>query len=560
MTLSRGRRACPPASDLDGADSSCAVPSLTSRSSTRLDDAVDDVRASRMSDERDDDDQQDRQDRVAEEREDVVPEARSGIGHRRQPSRRGQARACARTGSRYGGGSPEADRDAPRRPRGPAARARARARGVTRNAGPQTSTAATTWPRASWTGAATALRPGVVLAERRRVAAPADPRQLLEERLELGDRPVREPVEAAADEAQDLALGQRRQQHLAGRRRSGAAPSGRSSRPSATRFGPSAWATVRSCRRRARRGRSSRASPGRAGPARASRSSAGRASARRVSARRMTTRPSRYLPVSSSCSTSPRFSSVASSREAVDLCRPRRRASSVTPASPWLSPRASSRAAARSTDRTAFPSSVIGGFASLARRHPAAGLRHRPVRVRATPPCARASRAASSDSPKIVTTRSTMSPSAWASHMNHGSRLSGSGIAPRACIPIATASYSSWSVSAQSRYSVATCSREHDAEHRRVAGEVVRQALRLDDLATPAWIARAGGVDRRQGVGVAQDLERLDGGGRRDAVARVGAAVADLVGQDAHDLVAPAERRGRVAVAHRLGVRREVRA
>ena len=46
-----------------------------------------------------------------------------------------------------------------------------------------------------------------------------------------------------------------------------------------------------------------------------------------------------------------------------------------------------------------------------------------------------------------------MSPSAWASHMNHGSRESGSGIAPRACIPTAMASYSSWSVFAQSRYS-----------------------------------------------------------------------------------------------------------
>ena len=36
---------------------------------------------------------------------------------------------------------------------------------------------------------------------------------------------------------------------------------------------------------------------------------------------------------------------------------------------------------------------------------------------------------------------------------------SGSGIAPRACIPIAIASYSSWSVVAQSRYSVASSSR-----------------------------------------------------------------------------------------------------
>ena len=52
-----------------------------------------------------------------------------------------------------------------------------------------------------------------------------------------------------------------------------------------------------------------------------------------------------------------------------------------------------------------------------------------------------------------------MSPLACASHMNHGSRESGSGIAPRRCIPTAIASYSSWSVVAQSRYSLATSSR-----------------------------------------------------------------------------------------------------
>ena len=40
------------------------------------------------------------------------------------------------------------------------------------------------------------------------------------------------------------------------------------------------------------------------------------------SASRITTSPRRYLPVSSSCSTSPRFWSVASSRDAVDLWRP----------------------------------------------------------------------------------------------------------------------------------------------------------------------------------------------------------------------------------------------
>src|SRR4029079_12160899 len=55
-------------------------------------------------------------------------------------------------------------------------------------------------------------------------------------------------------------------------------------------------------------------------------------------------------------------------------------------------------------------------------------------------PCARASSAAFSESSKAVTTRSTMSPSLCASHMNQGSRLSGSGITPRACMPTAIAS------------------------------------------------------------------------------------------------------------------------
>ena len=92
--------------------------------------------------------------------------------------------------------------------------------------------------------------------------------------------------------------------------------------PTAMRFGPSTWATA------------SIESPSRiprpvvSWVSRASRSSSGRAIPRRSSvrsarsARRMTTRPSRYLPVSSSCSTRPRFWSVASRREAVDLCRP----------------------------------------------------------------------------------------------------------------------------------------------------------------------------------------------------------------------------------------------
>ena len=114
------------------------------------------------------------------------------------------------------------------------------------------------------------------------------------------------------------------------------------------------------------------------------------------------------------------------------------------------SPSASSRAAARSTERTAFPSRTIAlplsrpPGAAIAALSAPAGRRRGP-----------SSRAAWSDSSKIGTIRSTLSPVAWASHMNHGSRQSGSGIAPRACIPIATASYSSWSEFAQSRYSLA---------------------------------------------------------------------------------------------------------
>ena len=55
-------------------------------------------------------------------------------------------------------------------------------------------------------------------------------------------------------------------------------------------------------------------------------------------------------------------------------------------------------------------------------------------------PRARSSSAARRDSSNAVTARSTESSLACASQMNHGSRLSGSGIAPRACIPTAIAS------------------------------------------------------------------------------------------------------------------------
>ena len=100
---------------------------------------------------------------------------------------------------------------------------------------------------------------------------------------------------------------------------------------------------------------------------------------------------------------------------------------------------------------------------------------------------------------------------------------------------------------------------EHDPEHRRVAGEDVRQAGRVEDLAQAVLQPPADGVDRLERRRVAQDLERLHGRRGGDPVAGVRAAVADLVGQDAHDLLAPAERGRRVAVAHRLGVGRKVR-
>ena len=90
-------------------------------------------------------------------------------------------------------------------------------RGVSRKAGPQMSTAAITLPRASWTGRRDRVEPELVLADGRRVAAPPDPGELLEERLELDDRPLRVADQAAADDPQDLALGERRQQDLAGR-------------------------------------------------------------------------------------------------------------------------------------------------------------------------------------------------------------------------------------------------------------------------------------------------------------------------------------------------------
>ena len=88
---------------------------------------------------------------------------------------------------------------------------------------------------------------------------------------------------------------------------------------------------------------------------------------------------------------------------------------------------------------------------------------------------------------------------------------------------------------------------------------MVRQAGRVEDLAKAVLDAPTRGVDDLEGVRLLDDRQGLDGGRRGDPVARVGAAVADLVGEDAHDLLATTEGRGRIAVAHRLGVRRQVR-
>jgi hypothetical protein len=62
--------------------------------------------------------------------------------------------------------------------------------------------------------------------------------------------------------------------------------------------------------------------------------------------------PMWYRPRSASCSTRPRDSSVASSRNTVDLCTPSSLAISVTPAEPWFA-KVCKIDTARSTDCTA---------------------------------------------------------------------------------------------------------------------------------------------------------------------------------------------------------------
>ena len=103
-------------------------------------------------------------------------------------------------------------------------------RGVSRKAGPQMSTAAIDVAARVVDRRGDRVERQLVLADGRRVAAPPDPGELLEQRLELDDRPLGVADEAAADDAQDLALGERREEDLARTRRSGAAWTGRSSR------------------------------------------------------------------------------------------------------------------------------------------------------------------------------------------------------------------------------------------------------------------------------------------------------------------------------------------
>ena len=113
---------------------------------------------------------------------------------------------------------------------------------------------------------------------------------------------------------------------------------------------------------------------------------------------------------------------------------------------------------------------------------------------------------------------------------------------------------------AQSRYSDASTSANMIPNMHGWPVKWYGRPVGFEDLAQAGLDAPAGGVDRLEGVRVAQDRQRLDRGRGGDPVAGVRAAVADLVGQDAHDLLAATERRRRIAVAHRLGVGRQVRA
>ncbi len=143
--------------------------------------------------------------------------------------------------------------------------------------------------------------------------------------------------------------------------------------------------------------------------------------------------------------------------------------------------------------------------------------------------------------------------------MNQGSRESGSGIAPRRNMPRATSSYS---VVVRGRPAAVVGRQplgEHDAEHRGHTREHVRQPAPGDDRADACLHRETGPGDGAQRVRVAHDGQHLGGRGSGDPVAGIRAAVADVLGQHAHDVPPATERGGRIAVAHGLGIRGQVR-
>ena len=152
-----------------------------------------------------------------------------------------------------------------------------------------------------------------------------------------------------------------------------------------------------------------------------------------------------------------------------------------------------------------------------------------------------------------------MSPCACASHTNHGSRESGSGNAPRSDHALGHGVVQVVVGLRPAAVVVRQPLREHHAEHGRDTREHVWQAALPDDVREPRLHRETGAPDGLERVRVAQDRQHLRGGRRRDPVARVRATVADPAGQDLHDLPAPTECGDGVAVAHRLGIGRQVR-
>ncbi len=99
---------------------------------------------------------------------------------------------------------------------------------------------------------------------------------------------------------------------------------------------------------------------------------------------------------------------------------------------------------------------------------------------------------------------------------------------------------------------------EKQAAHRRVTAEGMLDAALREDLAHAGPQLRAVFRDGGEGRGLRQDFERLLGRGEGDGMTGEGAAVHDPVAEVAHDVLAPAAHRDRVAVAHRLGEGTEV--